>query len=50
MVDRMPGGYRWADELETENWTNHKDRMVMVVRGGTLADGYWTDMAIGDWN
>jgi hypothetical protein len=45
IVASLPPFYRWANEVETENWTNFYDSMVQVVRGGT-SDEPWTDLAI----
>jgi hypothetical protein len=45
VVATMPEGYRWATEEETENWTEHQDRMVQVQTCDT-AQGPMTDLAI----
>lgn len=48
IVNALPEGYRWADEIETEAWSNsgdHHNDMVQVRVGGT-DDEPWTDVAI----
>lgn len=45
LIDALPEGYRWATAEEAANWTEHRERMVQVVKGGT-PDEPWTDLAI----
>ena len=45
IVDELPEGYRWANEVECDSWIYNSDLMVQVRRGWEGHESM-TDLAI----
>lgn len=45
VLDALPDGYRWADEVECEFWW-HIEGAVQINRPGGSSESPWTSIAV----